>query len=113
MRSPTTAIVSLSPTEYFQRQCYIGASFMPDHEGRDRHRIGLDKLMWGTDYPHLEGTWPNTMDALRKTFGDYPEEEVRTILGGNAAEVYGFDLQLLGPIGDKLGPSLSDIRGEA
>ncbi|NQZ96333.1 MAG: amidohydrolase family protein [Myxococcales bacterium] len=108
-----TKDLSLSPTEYFQRQCYIGASFMPDHEGRDRHRIGLDKLMWGSDYPHLEGTWPNTMDALRKTFAPYPEYEIRALLGANAAKVYGFDLDQLSPIGAKIGPALSEIVGEA
>jgi predicted TIM-barrel fold metal-dependent hydrolase len=65
--------------------------------------------MWGSDYPHLEGTWPNTMDALRKTFGDYPESEIQQLLGGNAAEVYGFDRELLDPIAAKIGPALSDI----
>ena len=108
-----TKDLSLGPTEYFARQCYIGASFMPDHEGRDRHRIGLDKLLWGSDYPHMEGTWPNTMDYLRKTFGEYPESETRALLGTNAAKVYGFDLELLTPIADKIGPALSDIRGDA
>jgi hypothetical protein len=86
---------------------------MPPHEGEDRHRIGVDKLMWGSDYPHMEGTWPNTMESLRATFGSYPEDEVRRILGTTAAEVYGFDLEALGPIGDKIGPSLSDIAGGA
>ncbi len=108
-----TKDLSLRPSEYFRRQCYIGASFMPPHEGADRHRIGVDKLMWGSDYPHIEGTWPNTMDSLRATFGSYPEDETRRILGTNAAEVYGFDLEVLGPIGDKIGPALSDIAGEA
>jgi len=106
-----TKDLSLRPTEYFQRQCYIGASFMPPHEGVDRHKIGIDKLMWGSDYPHMEGTWPNTMDSLQKTFGDYPEDEIRTILGITAAKVYGFDLDALSSIGDKVGPSLSDIAG--
>ncbi len=108
-----TKDLSLGPTEYFARQCYIGASFMPDHEGRDRHRIGLDKLLWGSDYPHLEGTWPNTMDYLRKTFGEYPESETRALLGTNSAEVYGFDLEQLLPIAEKIGTALSDIRGDA
>ena len=85
---------------------------MPPNEGKDRHKIGLDKLMWGTDYPHLEGTWPNTMKLLRETFADYPEDETRALLGTNATKVYGFDLEILGPIADKIGPRLSDIRGE-
>jgi predicted TIM-barrel fold metal-dependent hydrolase len=107
-----TKDLSLRPSEYFARQCYIGASFMPPIEGKDRHRIGLDKLMWGTDYPHLEGTWPNTMKSLRETFADYPEDEIRALLGSNAARVYGFDLEALAPIADRIGPRISDIRGE-
>ena len=69
--------------------------------------------MWGTDYPHLEGTWPNTLDSLRQTFSEYPEDEIRALLGTTAAEVYGFDLALLGPIADKIGRPLADIRAEA
>jgi predicted TIM-barrel fold metal-dependent hydrolase len=105
--------LSLSPTAYFERQCFMGASFLTPAEGEDRHRVGLDKVMYGTDYPHLEGTWPNTMDALRATFGAYPEDEVRAILGTNAAEVYGFDLEKLAPLVEKIGPDLADIRAEA
>ncbi len=106
-----TKDLSLRPSEYFARQCYIGASFMSPNEGKDRYKIGLDKLMWGTDYPHLEGTWPNTMKLLRETFADYPEDEISALLGTNATKVYGFDLEILGPIADKIGPRLSDIRG--
>jgi predicted TIM-barrel fold metal-dependent hydrolase len=107
-----TKNLSLRPSEYFERQCFIGASFLPPHEGADRHRIGVDKLMWGSDYPHLEGTWPNSTDALRETFGSYPEHETRAILGRNAAGVYGFDLEKLLPISDKVGPSLADIASK-
>ena len=108
-----TKDLSLRPSEYFQRQCYIGASFMPAHEGAKRHSIGVDRLMWGSDYPHIEGTWPNTTDSLRTTFEGYPEDETRKILGTNAAEVYGFDLDALAAIGSKVGRELSDITGEA
>jgi predicted TIM-barrel fold metal-dependent hydrolase len=104
--------LSLPPTGYFARQCWIGASFMPAHEGRLRHRIGVDKLMWGSDYPHLEGTWPNTLKALREIFADYPEAELRAILGGNAAQVYGFDTHALQAVADEIGPTLAEIRGE-
>jgi predicted TIM-barrel fold metal-dependent hydrolase len=105
--------LSLSPSGYFARNCWLGASFMPRHEGRFRDQIGVDRLMWGTDYPHLEGTWPNTRKALHETFHDYPEAEVRAILGGNAARVYGFDLAVLEPIAERIGPSLDEIRGHA
>jgi predicted TIM-barrel fold metal-dependent hydrolase len=66
--------------------------------------------MWGSDYPHLEGTWPFTMDSLHSTFGDYPEDEITAILGGNAAKVYGFDMEKLSLIGDQVGPTLESIR---
>jgi predicted TIM-barrel fold metal-dependent hydrolase len=107
-----TKELSLSPTEYFQRQCWIGASFLPPHECKLRYDIGVDKIMWGSDYPHLEGTWPNTMKALNETFGDCPEEEVRDMLGRTAAEVYGFDVAALQPVADEIGPSIPEIRGE-
>jgi len=107
-----TKDLSLSPSEYFARNCFIGASFMPAHEGKLRHQIGIDKLMWGSDYPHLEGTWPNTMKALNATFGDYPEDEIRSILGLNAVNAYGFDVAELKPIVDEIGPTIAQIRGE-
>jgi predicted TIM-barrel fold metal-dependent hydrolase len=69
--------------------------------------------MWGSDYPHLEGTWPNTLKALRETFSTYPEEEVRAMLGENAARVYGFDADALQRVADEIGPTLAEIRGEA
>src|SRR5262245_52672965 len=105
--------LSLAPSGYFARNCWIGASMMPEHEGRFRHKIGVDKLMWGSDYPHLEGTWPNTLKALGETFADYPEEEIRAILGLNAAKVYGFDVDALRPIAEEIDPSIEAIRGEA
>jgi predicted TIM-barrel fold metal-dependent hydrolase len=106
-----TGELSLTPTEYFQRQCFIGASFMPRHEGVHRHRIGLEKIMWGSDYPHLEGTWPRTREYLRETFVDYPESEIRAILGESALAAYGFDPEVVRPVAERVGPALSDIVG--
>lgn len=105
-----TTKMSLRPREYFQRQCWLGASFLAPHEGEDRHRIGVERLMYGTDYPHIEGTWPNTMTEMRKTFAGYDEKDVRLILGANAAEAYDFDLGQLGPLAERLGPELDSIR---
>ena len=105
-----TKDLSLRPTEYFERQCYLGASFLSPGEGAGRHQVGVDKLMYGTDYPHLEGTWPNTTGALHGTFSEYPEAEIRAILGTNAAEVYPFDLDQLTKIAEQVGRELSQIR---
>lgn len=101
---------SLTPEEYFQRNCYIGASFLAPHEIGSRHAIGVDKLMWGSDYPHMEGTWPNTMHKLRETFHDVDEKEVRDMLGETALDVFGFDRKLMESCAEKIGPEISDIQ---
>jgi predicted TIM-barrel fold metal-dependent hydrolase len=106
-----TAALSLDPAGYFERQCWLGASFLAPDEGADRHRVGIDKYMWGSDYPHLEGTWPHTLEKLRETFGAYPEPEIRAMLGETAADVYGFDREGLRERADRIGPDLATIRG--
>ncbi|MDE0887441.1 MAG: amidohydrolase family protein [Myxococcota bacterium] len=106
-----TTGLTLSPTEYFQRQCFVGASFMPRHEGEFRHQIGLEKILWGSDYPHLEGTWPNTRAYMRETFEGYPESEIRALLGESALVAYGFDPGVVRPVADKIGFSLTELLG--
>jgi predicted TIM-barrel fold metal-dependent hydrolase len=101
--------LDVSPAEYFARQCYIGASGMTHGEVAMRHEIGVDRIMWGADYPHHEGTWPHTRLALRLLFSDLPEEEVRRITSENAAEVYGFDLGALQRIADEIGPTVEEV----
>ncbi len=64
--------------------------------------------MWGTDYPHPEGTWPHTVERLRKDFGDVPVDDTRKMLGETAARCYGFDVDALRPIADEGRP---DPRG--
>jgi len=102
--------LSLTPQEYFQRNCFIGASFLAPHEIGSRHKIGIDKLMWGSDYPHMEGTWPNTMHKLRETFHDVNEREIRDILGETAIDVFGFDRKLMQEAAERIGPKISDIQ---
>jgi len=94
----------LRPSEYFRRQCALGASFMFRHEVEMRHQIGVEQLMWGSDYPHAEGTWPRTRETLAQVFHDVPDAELEAMLGGNAARLYGFDLALLRPIAERVGP---------
>jgi predicted TIM-barrel fold metal-dependent hydrolase len=98
-----------SPYEYFERQCYVGASGMTSGEVAIRYDIGVDRIMWGTDYPHHEGTWPHTTLALRWLFADLPEHEVRKMTSENAAALYGFDLRGLQVIADAIGPTVREI----
>jgi hypothetical protein len=105
-----TKDLSLTPREYWHRNCYIGASFLPRHEIGDRYKIGVDKLMWGSDYPHMEGTWPNTPEHFRETFYDVEETEIRTMMGDTALDVFGFDKDKMREIADRIGPEISAFR---
>ncbi|MET1002112.1 MAG: amidohydrolase family protein, partial [Acidimicrobiia bacterium] len=64
--------VKLKPSEYWERQCYVAASFMGPDESALRYDIGLEKMMWGADYPHTEGTWPRTRKSLARCFNGIP-----------------------------------------
>ena len=66
--------------------------------------------MWGSDYPHDEGTYPFTREHLRQLFHDTDESEMRAILAGNAAELYEFDLSRLAPFAAKAGPTVAELR---
>jgi predicted TIM-barrel fold metal-dependent hydrolase len=104
-----TEHLSLSPTGYWQRNCYVGASFMSRAECDVRERIGVDRIMWGADYPHIEGTWPHSLGALREAVNGCTPDEVRMMASTTAAEVYGFDLAALQPVADRIGPTLDDL----
>lgn len=101
--------MSMTPTEYFHRNFWVGASFLRPSEAPLRHDVGVDRIMWGADYPHSEGSWPYTTEALRAAFGAVPENEVRRMVETNAARLYGFDLDALRPLGDKIGPSVEEV----
>jgi predicted TIM-barrel fold metal-dependent hydrolase len=108
--APVMEKLSLQPSEYFARQCHIGASFMRQAEVPLRHKVGLDRIMWGCDYPHKEASYPHSELALRQAFAGVPHDEVDKLLAGNAAALYGFDLDLLRPIGDEVGPLVDRVN---
>src|ERR687898_484472 len=103
------ARLSLTPSEYFARQCHVGSSFIRRQEVPLRHAVGVHKIMWGSDFPHLEGCWPFSHEHLRMAFADVDPVEVRAMVGGNAARVYGFDLEALAPVAARVGPRVADV----
>jgi predicted TIM-barrel fold metal-dependent hydrolase len=101
--------LSLRPSEYWARQCHVGASFIRPTEVPLRHAVGVDRIMWGSDYPHKEASFPYSHEALRLSFAGVPREEVQAMLGGNAAALYGFDLEALAPLAERVGPSVGEV----
>lgn len=99
------------PSQYWAEHCFVGASFIHRYEVEHRHDIGVRTLTFGRDYPHPEGTWPNTKDWLRAAFSGVPEDEVRLILAGNAIRCYGLDPARIAEIAGKVGPEVGEILG--
>ena len=57
-------VMHRSPTEIFRTNIFVGASFMSNREARMFLDLGIeDRAMWGSDYPHIEGTWPWTIHS--------------------------------------------------
>ncbi len=106
---PIVEKLSLQPSEYWARQCHIGASFIRPSEVPIREQVGVDRIMWGSDYPHKEASAPFSKEAIRLSFAGVDPVEVQMMLAGNAAELYGFDLDFLAPIGSRIGPLVGDV----
>ena len=78
---------AMLPSQYFHRNMFLG--FQEDALGiRLRDVIGVDKLQWGSDYPHHESTWPKSQQILEEILADCTEEEKAKIAGGNASRIY-------------------------
>jgi predicted TIM-barrel fold metal-dependent hydrolase len=103
------AKLTMKPSEYFDRNCYMGASTMKRREIALRYEIGVGNIMWGNDFPHPEGSWPHTIDWLRQAFADVPVDETRQMLGTTAAAVYNFDVDALAPLVARIGPTPEDL----
>ena len=98
-----------SATDYFNQNCWVGASFPAPADAAARTLMGPDRYMWGSDYPHDEGTPPYSKQHLRQIFHGAGEAEMRRILAGNAAKLYDFDLDKLAKLADQYGPTVAEI----
>lgn len=101
--------LTMSPVDYFRRNCAIGASVMPRSDAEKYHDIGPGQMMWGSDFPHPEGAWPHTVSSMIESFKGLPADDVEAMLGGNALRFYGFDVEKLKPIAERVGPLKSDF----
>ena len=79
-----------APSEYWKRQGY--STFQQEYVSLDQvERIGADNIMWGSDYPHQDGVFPDSGKAIEDGIGHLPEDVVRKIVCENAARLYGFN----------------------
>ncbi|HTT86867.1 MAG TPA: amidohydrolase family protein, partial [Acidimicrobiales bacterium] len=101
--------MSLTPLEYFNRNFTVAASFLRASESALRHEVGVERIMWGADYPHSEGSYPYSREALRAAFGTCDPAETARMVESNAAELYGFDLEALRAVGDVIGPTVAEV----
>ena len=101
--------MSLTPSEYWQRQCHVGASFLRPSETEVVREIGIGKFMWGSDYPHIAGSPPYTDAPLRLPFGRMTEEETTKVLTTNAARLYKFDVAALQALAEEHCPTKAHV----
>ena len=77
------------PSEYIERHFHFG--FMTDTFGiRNRHDVGVERILWSSDYPHISADWPNSWRTIQAAFSGVPADERELILAGNARRLYGF-----------------------
>lgn len=75
------------PSHYFRRQIY--GTFLVDDTGIETiERIGPDNVMWESDYPHTDTTWPNSKAVIKEHFGHLSPDVKHDVLAGNAVRVY-------------------------
>jgi predicted TIM-barrel fold metal-dependent hydrolase len=103
-------ILPKSASEYFQQNVWLGVSFPGPADARAaKETVGIDKVMWGSDYPHDEGTYPFSREALRQVFSDWSPADMQKILTDNVAKLYDFDVPALQPLADEFGPTHDEL----
>jgi predicted TIM-barrel fold metal-dependent hydrolase len=76
------------PSEYLRHNAWY--TFQKDPVAVEtRERVGLDRLLWASDYPHSDSTWPHSQKVIERDFAGVPEREVEAIVAGNAIALYG------------------------
>jgi predicted TIM-barrel fold metal-dependent hydrolase len=104
------ANLSMAPSEYFQRNVWVGVSFPGPREARAMKKLGLDRMMWGSDYPHHEGSTPFSKELMRKAFSDWTADELDQVFTRTAADLYGFDVAALEGRAAEVGPTVAELQ---
>jgi uncharacterized protein len=83
--------LTMPPSGYWRRQCW--ATYQTDPIGiKLIDDLGADKIMWGSDFPHPDGVWPDSQEYIQKELGHLPADVRRKVVCENAGRLYGFPL---------------------
>jgi predicted TIM-barrel fold metal-dependent hydrolase len=81
--------LKMKPSEYWYRQCY--ATYQSDPIGvKLIDELGADNIMWGSDFPHPDGIYPDSQEYIQKELGHLPADVRKKIVCDNAAKLYRF-----------------------
>ena len=81
--------LTMPPSEYWRRQCR--ATYQTDRIGiKLIDELGHDTIMWGSDFPHPDGVWPDSSEFIERELGHLPAEVRHKIVCENAGKLYGF-----------------------
>jgi hypothetical protein len=99
------------PSTYFASNCFVGASFMSRAEAEIGVAHGLTgNIMWGSDYPHPEGSFPKSTLSLRKSLAGLSARTVEDYLWRTADRAYDLDLDRLGAVAAEVGPTFGEVQ---
>ncbi len=83
-----SAPIQRTPSEYLRSNAWY--TFQKDPVAVEtRHRVGVGQLMWASDYPHSDSTWPHSRKVIERDFAGVPPDEVDAMVRGNAVALYG------------------------
>ena len=105
-----SVLPTMLASEMWAQCCWVGVSGPGPADIEGRHDIGIHRFMWGSDYPHDEGTHPHTKEHLRRRFADLEHGECKQMLSENAARLYNFDLAALAPLAAEYGPTYEELH---
>jgi predicted TIM-barrel fold metal-dependent hydrolase len=81
--------LSMRPSDYWRRQCK--ATYQTDRIGIALiEELGPETIMWGSDFPHPDGIWPDSQEFIARELGHLPEATRRKVVCENAGRLYGF-----------------------
>ncbi len=86
----------ISPSDIFARQIYACSWFERKHLFADAHKVGVDNVMFQTDFPHPVCLYPDALEYMADAAGQFTPDERAKVFGGNASRVYNIDAAALG-----------------